>query len=160
MQSNWHNCPTINGFDQKNGREYAASNLKEANSNTQATISLNIAGAYPKEAAIDFWTRELNLNRAKKQVVITEKFALKKALKNNELNYISMVKPTVKSGQLNLNNVAVLAFDAKQFEVEITEKILDDERFMSSWGEKIYRIKLVAKQLTLNDTYRITIRQI
>jgi hypothetical protein len=159
MQSSWHNCPTINGFDQKEGRKYTASNVIEKHNNNLDQITMDISKSYPVEAEIDFWNRVITLNRSKKQINITDKFGLHKALSNNVLNYISVIKPTLTNGKLNFDNKAALQFDSAKFDVAINEKMIDDDRLIKAWGSKIYQIRLVAKNKMLNDTYQIIIKQ-
>jgi len=160
VQSNWHNCPTINGFEQKNGRQYQATDLKEIHNDNIEQISMDISKSYPKEAAIGYWKRELLLNRTKKQITIADKFKLSKAITSNELNYISAIKPTVKKGELSFGKKAILQFDASKFEVVINEKIMDDDRLVKVWGNQIYQIKLIAKKKLLKDDYLLVIKQV
>ncbi|WAC41290.1 heparinase II/III domain-containing protein [Pedobacter sp. SL55] len=158
VQSNWHNCPTINGFEQKEGRKYAASNLKETHNNNVEQISMDISKSYPVEAAIAYWNREILLNRSKKQITITDKFGLNKVIKNNELNFISAIKPSLTKGKLNFADKASLHFDATKFDVVINPKIMDDDRLINAWGSQIFQIKLIARNKLLKDNYQIIIR--
>ncbi len=159
VQSNWHNCPTINGFEQKDGRKYAASKLNEIHQDNLEQISMDLSKAYPTEAAINYWNREMILNRSKKQISVTDQFELNKTVKNNELNYIAVIKPTITTGKLNFGNKATLQFDASKFDVVINPKMMDDDRLIKAWGNQIYQIKLVAKKKLLKDNYQITIKQ-
>lgn len=158
VQSNWHNCPTINGFEQKDGRKYAASKVNEIHKDNIEQISMDISKSYPTEAGIDYWDREIILDRSKKQINITDKFGLNKTIKNNELNYIAVIKPTLTTGKLNFDNKATLQFDASKFDVVINQKIMDDDRLIKAWGNQIYQIKLVAKKALLKDSYQIIIK--
>ena len=51
MQSQYHNLPQINGIDQKDGKEYAAQLI----SHMDGLLCLDIAIAYPEEAAVKSW---------------------------------------------------------------------------------------------------------
>ena len=54
MQSAYHNLPTINGVMQKDGREFAARDVRYRADERIAELSMDIAAAYPKEAgAVD-----------------------------------------------------------------------------------------------------------
>ena len=99
------------------------------------------------------------LNRSKKQISVTDQFELNKTVKNNELNYIAVIKPTITTGKLNFGNKATLQFDASKFDVVINPKMMDDDRLIKAWGNQIYQIKLVAKKKLLKDNYQITIKQ-
>ena len=48
MQSGYHNLPQINGFDQKDSKQYAAKIINHRN----GLLSLDIATAYPEEAGV------------------------------------------------------------------------------------------------------------
>lgn len=158
VQSNWHNCPTINGFEQKDGRKYAASKLNEIHKDNMEQISMDISKSYPTEAGIDYWDREIRLDRSKKQINITDKFGLNKTIKNNELNFITVIKPTLTAGILNFDDKATLKFEASKFDVIINQKIMDDDRLIKAWGNQIYQIKLVAKKALSKDNYQIIIK--
>ena len=59
MQSGYHNLPQINGCDQKNGKEYKARVI----SRQKEQMVLDIAAAYPQEAAVDSWQRKVSLKK-------------------------------------------------------------------------------------------------
>ncbi len=58
MQSAWHNLPTINGVMQKDGKEYAA----RAVECSDGRIRMDIAGAYPAEAHLSSYVREVSFS--------------------------------------------------------------------------------------------------
>jgi len=55
MQSAYHNLPTVGGVMQQNGVEYEATDRKYETNDQHATVSFDIAKAYPKEAGIKRW---------------------------------------------------------------------------------------------------------
>ena len=77
MQSAYHNVPLINGVKQKEGREYAAREVRYQADDSAASISMNLAAAYPAEAECDRWDRTIVLSR-KDSVRITDRYALRK----------------------------------------------------------------------------------
>ena len=48
-------------------------------------------------------------------------------------------------------------YDAKLFDVNIEDKLLDDERISGIWGKQLYRIILTAKDLKKTGKQNFTI---
>ena len=63
MTSAYHNVPTINGVLQKNGRQWAAKDVQFTADAQHASLTVDIAGAYPEEAGVQSWVRRVTLNR-------------------------------------------------------------------------------------------------
>jgi hypothetical protein len=66
MQSQYHNLPKINGVDQKEGRNFVATNTTFNANSKKAIFSTDISKAYPEEAAVEKWVRTYTLDRGKK----------------------------------------------------------------------------------------------
>ncbi|MBQ9549035.1 MAG: heparinase II/III family protein [Bacteroidales bacterium] len=67
MQSDWHNAPGINGFSQKDGREFHASGTScDLN---KRSFSTDLAAAYPDGAACKSWNRTWTLGEDKMTLV-------------------------------------------------------------------------------------------
>ena len=64
MRSEYHNLPIIGGLGQSPGRESRAENVVCRLEEDFAELSLDIGGAYPKEAGIRSWNRLIRLDRA------------------------------------------------------------------------------------------------
>ena len=162
MQSVWHNCPTINGVMQKEGIQYKASNVQFAQNATGVNLSMDIAAAYPVDAAVKKYERKFDFNQTSNTLQISENYELlewKAALVQSFLVY---VKPDIeKPGQLlfRLPDGAsvVFAYDAKLFDIAIEDKILDDERMSGIWGKQLYRIQLTAKGNKKSGKHQFTI---
>src|SRR3546814_10383974 len=75
MQSLYHNVPVINGNAQREGGRYRAADAQFAASKKRVDFSVNIAGAYPDEAAVENWIRTYSLQRGK-QFVINDSYRL------------------------------------------------------------------------------------
>jgi len=50
-----HNVPLIVGFEQLDGRQYAARTVRHTASDTESMLSLDIAAAYPKAAVLNLY---------------------------------------------------------------------------------------------------------
>ena len=165
MQSAFHNLPTINGVMQKNGAEYKATGISYKASEKSATFSLDISPAYPEEAKVRFWIRTVTLNRGK-NIIIQDKFALEEAKDNLQLTLMSWRKPVLdQEGVIRLENPeetvdlepVVVRYDKKKFQPNVETIPLEDARLRSSWGKKLFRIVLTAKQKPLEGHFAIEI---
>ena len=164
VQSAFHNVPTINGIMQKDGREYTARNVKYSSTARQASLTLDIAGAYPEEAAVQSWVRTVTLNRGQ-SVEIRDEYRLEEIRGPLTLNLMTSLMPDVhEPGRITLAPAdgagasATIDFDQERFDVTFEPILLDDARMQRGWGDRLTRIVLTAKQPLLADTFVITIR--
>ncbi|HUU26815.1 MAG TPA: heparinase II/III family protein [archaeon] len=168
MQSAYHNLPTINGVMQKDGREYAAKDVKYQSGGFFAELSLDISGAYPEAAGVKKWTRTVRLLRGK-EVRVVESYSLEK--REGDL-YLSLMTPCTvnldKRGQITLKEAADreqpfslrILYDMDKLEPELEKMVLDDPRLKSAWGDSLTRIVLrAAKNAPLRDTWALRLVQ-
>jgi len=94
MQSQFHNLPKINGYDQLAGRNYKATNGQFSADKKQVNFSTDIAAAYPKEAGINKWVRSYRLDRGKRFVVKDEYVFNKMPENPTTLNFVAYCKVT------------------------------------------------------------------
>jgi hypothetical protein len=126
MQSQYHNLPKINGVDQKDGREFVATNSAFIADAKKATFSTDIFKAYPEEAQVNKWVRSYTLERGKR-FVISDNYELKKVVTPSTLNYVTSCKVTETApGYLKLEGDGFslnLAFNPKNVtpKIEVTE---------------------------------------
>ncbi len=153
MQSDYHNVPMINGFAQKDGWDFRAADVSFDEVNRK--FSLNIAGAYPRDAQIDHWIRSYQLGE--NQVTIEDHFRVNEAWAPNQLNFLTWAKPDItKPGEVNLvrEDTAIrLVYDAGGFTPEVTLIKLDDPRLSRVWGNVVFRLSLHAKTTSETDKY-------
>lgn len=71
-RSMYHNVPVINGYEQKDGREYKGIDVDHTYTDSASVMLVDIAKAYPKEAGVRSWVRRLTLDRSRNNVSITE----------------------------------------------------------------------------------------
>lgn len=160
VQSQWHNTPTINGYEQKSGSSYKASEFKHEINKAKETLSMDISKSYPNEAMVKSWKRMIELDRKKHQITLKEDFKLIKSMAQPELNFITAKKPVISNGKIHWTEGVLMSFDPKVFTAVIEEKKLDDERFINIWGSSIYRIKLISLTNQLIGTYQINFHSI
>jgi hypothetical protein len=148
MQSQYHNLPKINGIDQKDGREFVATNSTFTADAKKASFSTDIFKAYPDEAQVKKWVRSYTLER-EKRFVITDDFELNKVITPSTLNFVTSCKVTVTApGNLQLEGDGFtlnMAYNSKNLspKIEITQ-ITDD-------GLKRYWSTITRVVLTMNN---------
>lgn len=162
-ESEYHNLPIINGFGQKDGRNFAAKDV--VYNEKESTLKMNIAQAYPKEAGINFWNRTVKLNRSTESVEINDDFSL------NNLKSLQQIFMTVcdvdltETGKVKLKTssgkVAVMNYDAKNWTVSIDKPSTEGAEYSSfktKWdGREIKRIILTSKNLNPKETINYSI---
>jgi hypothetical protein len=148
MQSAYHNLPTIDGVMQKDGRRFAASDVRYRSDGGAAELSLNIAGAYPPEAGLELWKRTLRLDRAKNQIDVRDEYKLRKRASQITL---TLMTPCAVSegapGELLLTGAASklkMLFDARALKASTEEIPVRDAHLKGVWGDRLYRILLRA----------------
>lgn len=153
-QSAFHSLPTINGEQQMPGREYAASEVRYRANETMAELSLDIAGAFPENAAVEKWVRHLRLNRGR-NVELVEEFQLKEWKRPFTLHFMTPIPhSTETAGIIKLGDV-VMKYDDSRFSAASEAIELNDDRMSSNWGNVLYRINLTAKSQDRSGSHRI-----
>ncbi len=146
MQSAFHNCPTINGVMQSPGREFEARDVRFASSKNKVSLSMSIAKAYPPEAGIKYWKRSWNLEMGK-SITLTDDFNITPG-GETFFTLMSAEDVQIEDSRLVINGDGFklnIAFDKKQLTPEVEPITIEDNRLKTSWGNKIYRIKLHLK---------------
>lgn len=148
MQSAYHNLPTVGGVMQQNGVEFGATDRKYATDDRRATVSFDIAKAYPKEAGIKKWIRTVTLDRTLDRVMVTEDFELEQAVPVS-FTIMTPGNPSYLAGRfVSIDLPAApgkacwLTFDPGIFVPKIETIALTDAGLRESWGNQIYRILL------------------
>ena len=152
MRSNYHNLPTINGVEQRFGKKHKASDILV--DEKRKSLSLNIAGAYPEEAAVNQWMRSYQLND--NELIIKDKFRLKNALQPNEIHFMLWGDISIKDGIVNIDvdgKKATLLFDKNTFDPQLETILLSDVKLSRVWGNEIYRLTLKAKKKAMRGEY-------
>jgi Heparinase II/III-like protein len=154
MQSAYHNLPTVGGVMQHNGVEFRATDRKYSTNDQRATVSFNIASAYPKEAGIKSWIRTVTLDRVHSRVIVEEDFELE----NSAPITLSVMTPRVPTaggqGQIAMTpassdgKAALLKFDGAALSPNIEKIALTDPHLRETWGDQIYRILLKSQPVT------------
>ena len=165
MQSAYHNLPTIDGVMQSPGREFAAKNVRYDADEEHAQLQLDIAGAYPRQANLQSWTRTIRLQRGR-GIIVTEEYALKEPAKEITLSLMTPCQVQVqKDGRLLLEAangaepaaaVQVL-YDSGKLKAVLETIPVEDARLRSVWPAQMTRILLKAEKPALQDTWTVRI---
>jgi hypothetical protein len=162
MQSQYHNLPTINGKMQQNGRHFRAKDAAFVNKPKTVSFSLDIAGAYPEEAKIEYWNRSIVLKR-KKGIEILENYKLTECNEPVVLNYMTVFEPNLlKPGEVILGKGLgsfSLKYNDNAFTAQIEEIEITDARLAPAWGGKVYRLMLVAKDCSLVGKIKVELKK-
>ncbi len=162
MQSEFHNLPVINGFGQKDGGRYRSRNVKHTDNGRVMNFSLDMAGAYPAEAACRSWVRDYRFDRRRNTVTLTDTYDLSEVEGPVALNFLTC--GTVASGrggvEIQSGDKALrMAFDLSKYELTTEAVELTDPRLSNIWGERLIRIVLKVKNPKRKDTLQVTFLQ-
>ncbi len=153
--------PTVGGVMQQNGVEFEATDRKYETNDQHATVSFDIAKAYPKEAGVKKWVRTVTLDRKLDQVLITEEFDLERAV---PVSFSVMTPRTATANDRSVTmklaegggTVCLLTFDAAQLAPKIEPIPLTDAGLREGWGSEIYRILLNTRSSIQSGTLTYT----
>ncbi|RFS24677.1 heparinase [Chitinophaga silvatica] len=155
MQSQWHNCPTINGVQQHDGRKFQAKNV----SFIKNKLSMDLSAAYPEAAAVKEWQRSFIFQPAKRSLQLDDQWELSAYKEPTRLHFItSLEADTSKPGRILLKSADAtlqISYNAAAFELQIEKQEVADGRLTPVWGDHIGRISLQPKSNTLKGSSHI-----
>lgn len=160
MRSGWHNTPKVNGFEQKAGKSYAAVDFTTENRKNSSSARMDIAKAYPIDAGIKSWKREVVLNRGT-GIEVRDEYSLAERTEPVEYNLITPLDAdTSIPGEIWLSGKtrARILYDKSAFKVEVDRMELTDRGMKNVWGNTVYRLRLVSTNQSLRgkDVIRIS----
>ncbi len=156
MQSGWHNLPTINGVDQREGGAFKAKDVNCNNTHFEA----DIAGAYPEDAEVNRWKRSIDVKN--RDIKICEIFDLKSVKAPNLLHFLTWGDTQiVKPGIIRMNVLGQrcdLIYDPKVLSASIEKVTIDDIELNEVWGDSISRITMTDLDQKKKGEYRYTLK--
>jgi hypothetical protein len=162
MRSAYHNVPLINGVEQKEGRQFAARNVRFLSTPTAVTFSTDIAAAYPASAQVAQWTRSYQLIR-KRSFTIKDSYKLLANSGNTRLHFMTSAPvQQKKEGVLQLTAGGVnldLQYNARAFKVDIEPVSITDPKLLQSWPPVIYRIVFTLLDRKATGNHQIIIKE-
>jgi hypothetical protein len=137
--SSWHNVPSVDGVEQRAGRSFAARHV----TSDGASLTMDIAGAYPPEAGIESWIRTVRLSDG--LVTVDDAWSLRRAPGRVESRLVTSRPPVLDGpGRLTIGGLAV-EWSPGEATAEVAERRVTDPRLRESWGETVYRVTLSAR---------------
>ncbi len=165
MQSAFHNLPTVNGAVQKEGREFRAADVRYDVTDAKASLSMEIAAAYPREAKVESWRRTVALERGK-EVTVHDVYRLGAVHGGIALSLMTCRAPFLdRPGSILLpppagstGKSADILYDPVRFTAHAEPIRIQDPQLQSSWGEGIWRVVLRMKQTAREGDFLVRIR--
>lgn len=136
MQSGYHNLPTLRGLDQHAGPDYRAKDVMTSLCEDSASISMELAGAYPFPPGSCSYTRQVCLDKTKHCVTLRDTTDCTDVV----LNFITYDKPEIKNHVISLGNANICFEGAKLLALETLT--VTDPRLQAAWDHDLYRIRL------------------
>jgi hypothetical protein len=165
MQSQYHNLPTVNGFMQEAGRQFAADHPVYTSDDKKVSFSLGLSACYPKEAAIENWKRTIVFERGKK-ISVTDAFKLQEIKGATSWNFLTCLKPAIgndgtiilaSNGIYKADRDMILQYPAKDLDARIQEVIIKPEDGYV-WKTSLYRIIITPKSMKDRGEYQFIFR--
>jgi len=143
IRSDYHNCVQVSGVDQIDGRDYYSQDVECVQDENVSRISMELKNAYPQDAGIVSWKRDIELNRKNQSIAITDNFSLDKSRPVSRF-LVAAVKPEVTPDgiRFEVGGEKVLVQSSGDCDVIIEEIPLTESRLRRNWGEMLYRIIL------------------
>jgi hypothetical protein len=167
MQSAYHSLPTIDGVQQAPGREFRAREVRREADEAGASLTLDLAGAYPGEAGVKRWVRGVSLLRGR-EVRLADRFELDREAASLTLSLmtpcsVDLSQPgLVALSERDITNgrragTGGVHYDSRQFDVRVETVDINDARMRPVWGSEIYRIVFTLRERTRSGEWEMTI---
>ncbi len=159
MQSQYHNVPTINGFQQQNGRTFAAKNVSANQLPNGGSFMLDISGAYPAEAGVKEWKRKIVLDNPDK-LVWTDQYSLEAVKGPVQFHFMTQAEPVITPKGVSIQSGThsmILGYDLKKLEASVEKIEITDGQLKANWGQVLYRISLRVKTPATAGRYSFTL---
>lgn len=137
MQSCYHNLPSIEGLEQKDGASFCAHDVQASLSEDAPSISMELAGAYPLEGSRISYIRRITLNRKEEKMLLLDQTNASKAV----LHLITYERPVLSPSKIQLGELALITYTGAS--IVNTETLpITDARLKTAWDHDLYRINL------------------
>jgi hypothetical protein len=146
MQSGYHNLVTINGQDQKEGKEFVASNCKFKDTKSAVSFSVDVAKAYLPEARVKTWNRTYTIQKGK-QFTIEDAYELYEKNGKSTINLLTNLNATIeKPGVMTISGKDVsVQLQYNPQKVEATIEPVDMGNDPIKWDNGLRRLRFSIK---------------
>lgn len=159
MQSDYHNLPQINGYQQHQGKYFRAQEVDYHVSEKEVVLNMDLADAYPKKANIKKFIRTINYKREESKISIVDHYKMEHTPTELRWSLMLAKKPFVeKPGRIIIfteNSTILFKYDDSNADFVVEEILLEDDKMQRSWGKKIYRVFLKAKKLNKEGQFEM-----
>ena len=164
MQSQYHNTPKINGFDQSPGTAFRAKNSTFFADSDRAVFLTDIAGAYPEEAGVRKWERRYILERGR-ELKIQDQYKLSEIGNDpTTINFLTYCKVSeVSPGRLQMKGDGFnldLTFNPKIVSPKIEFYEITDAGLKRFWPEGITRIVFEMHNLGMKGDHEFVLSEV
>lgn len=156
-RSAYHNVLIINGYEQKDGKQYRAtqvaySGVEDLAKSQGACLRMDLQTAYPAEAQVKKWRRALLFNRQGNQVEVTDSFDYHQSSAPTEIVLMAYGEPRLASdGAILLADGKVKLSVPKALVETSWEKVkMPDGIMKEQWHDNVYRIHIKLGKYTYN----------
>lgn len=154
MQSGYHNLPTLQGLDQRDGRAYKATSVTLDRDADIPSLSMELASAYPlREGSIlqegsmpqesnapqaaPSYVRCLTLDKKENVIRLCDQTNCRDVV----LNFITYEKPRLENDSLHIGDLGVATFCGADF-IRVEVLPITDARLQKTWTHDLYRVQL------------------
>ena len=158
MCSDWHNTAIINGCNQLPGKDYTACNV-HCDEGASPALTMDIAGAYPKDAGVKNYVRTVCLDREQGAVSVHDALTAADGAVTLTIPIVCAVEPQLHDGYALLDvggGKLRIRYDANKFTAEVQCKALTDKKLLSEWRRpNLYRLMLTLRNASANEEFDI-----
>lgn len=166
--SAYHNLPTINGIQQMAGRKFGAREVQYLKEGNNVTLHMDIAGAYPPEAGVAQWKRDVKMDRQQNRVTVTDDFVLTASGKGLTQTFMTVCPVDLQPGMIRFNipgeRPVSLEYDARIWNIKkelIDCSDPDEKRLADNWSRRqITRLLLQRKEDVSSGRHEFIIKQL
>ena len=167
MRSSFHSLlPVLDGVEQQVGAAYRSRDVAYEAGDERMRFSLDLRDAYPSEARIGQWRREIELVRGDR-VTVTDNYTLTAEIGEIALMLLTPSAPSLENdGRVRLDSqmlpeavasaAGTVSFEAEGVEVTLGDIPIDDTRLSPVWGKRLHTIRFVLRRPALTGRLRFT----
>jgi len=164
--SAYHNVPLINGYQQKEGAQFKAKNVLYKADVSKTELEMDIAAAYPAEAGITRWIRNISVRKKSNRLTIKDRYTAVAPLKELTQTFMTVCPVDLRQAGKIFFDVAgkkvLMEYDANVWNASKEEALQhtpDEKRLEENWNHQtIWRLLLTAKKPAQKANFMYTFR--
>lgn len=166
--SAYHNLPVINGFAQEAGPQYEARNVAYHKPATSASLTMDIAAAYPAEAGVLKWKRTVLLDKVKSDLTIRDQYELRNLTRPLTQTFMTVCNTRTDEPGMVIFEVpgqkpVVMQYDPAFWQASkepMPTDAPDEKRLAENWGHRpVWRILLTSRTRKKSGTIQYQFKQ-